>query len=187
MLVVRVKEKLASIGIDNSKKWIIFHAGVSEPKRQYPVELWVQTAKAVIAEKGYSVLFSGAHSEKQLCDELALQTGEGSQSLAGLFNLEEFIALIKLAPLLVSVNTGPVHIAAAVNTAVIVLYAQTNPQHAPWMVNHKVLEFEVPREERSKNEVIQFLYKEVYRQETLMPGKDQILLAIEELLNDNVL
>ncbi|MGH9159782.1 MAG: SDR family NAD(P)-dependent oxidoreductase, partial [Vicinamibacteraceae bacterium] len=48
------------------------------------------------------------------------------------------------APLLVSNNTGPVHLAAALGTPVVDLYALTNPQHTPWRVSSRVLFQDVP-------------------------------------------
>jgi ADP-heptose:LPS heptosyltransferase len=44
----------------------------------------------------------------------------------------------------VSNNTGPVHLAAALGTPVVDLYALTNPQHTPWLVPHRVLSRDVP-------------------------------------------
>src|SRR5205814_7161205 len=67
-----------------------------------------------------------------------------SMSLAGQITLGELAALLELAPLLIANNTGPVHVAAAVGTAVVDLYALTNPQHTPWMVPHRVLNHDVP-------------------------------------------
>ncbi|WP_254448472.1 glycosyltransferase family 9 protein [Spirosoma rhododendri] len=75
--------------------------------------------------------------------------------MAGQLDLPEFCGLIALAPLLISNNTGPVHIAAAVNTPVVVAYAKTNPQHTPWMVPSKVLYVEVARHLRSRNVLLQ--------------------------------
>jgi ADP-heptose:LPS heptosyltransferase len=43
------------------------------------------------------------------------------------------------ARVLISNNTGAVHVAAAVGTAVVDLYALTNPQHTPWQVPSRVL------------------------------------------------
>ena len=48
------------------------------------------------------------------------------------------------APLLIANNTGPVHMAAALGTPVVDLYALTNPQHTPWAVPHRVLSHDVP-------------------------------------------
>jgi ADP-heptose:LPS heptosyltransferase len=41
-------------------------------------------------------------------------------------------------------NSGPAHIAAALDTPVVVLYALTNPQHTPWQVASRVLNHDVP-------------------------------------------
>jgi lipopolysaccharide heptosyltransferase II len=177
-----VEKKLEDRCIDPRKPWLIFHAGVSEKKREYPAERWVEAAQKLIDVDGWQILFTGAASEKQKCDELANKTGLKSCSVAGLFPIHEFIMLIKMAPIVVSVNTGTVHIAAAVNTPVVVLYAQTNPQHTPWMVPNKVLEFEVDEANRSKNEVIQFLYKDVYKKPAPIPEANEIVDAVNQLL-----
>ncbi|HKT33550.1 MAG TPA: glycosyltransferase family 9 protein, partial [Nitrospira sp.] len=57
---------------------------------------------------------------------------------------EELAALIARAPLLISNNTSAVHLASAVSTPVVDLYALTNPQHTPWRVPCKVLFEDVP-------------------------------------------
>ena len=51
---------------------------------------------------------------------------------AGETDLPEIAALIVSAPVLVTMNTGPAHFAAALCTPVVDLYALTNLQHAPW-------------------------------------------------------
>lgn len=182
-----LSNKLKDCGIDPSQPWIIFHAGVSEKKREYPSSLWVEAAKKLIEEKGFQILFTGAKSEKSMCDTLATETGLKAFSIAGLFSLHEFISLIKQAPIVVSVNTGTVHIASAVNTPVVVLYAQTNPQHTPWKVPSRVLEYEVDVNNRSKNEVIQYLYKEVYNKPTPTPSPNEIVAAVAELLAETAI
>src|SRR5205085_708073 len=70
--------------------------------------------------------------------------GAGACSLAGRLGLPQLAATIELAPLLISNNTGPVHIAAALGTPVVDLYALTNPQHTPWQVPSRVLSHDVP-------------------------------------------
>jgi ADP-heptose:LPS heptosyltransferase len=67
-----------------------------------------------------------------------------SFSLVDQLNLAEMAALLALAPVLISNNTGPVHMAAALGTPTIDIYALTNPQHTPWAVPHRVLSHDVP-------------------------------------------
>ncbi|WP_299289778.1 glycosyltransferase family 9 protein [uncultured Mucilaginibacter sp.] len=151
------QKKLDKNSIDLQKPWLVLHPGVSELKRQYPTEKWIELGKCLVKDFGYQILLTGSAAEKQLTDEIQQGIGTNAFSIAGLFTLDEFICLIKEAPLLLSVNTGPVHIASATQTPVVVLYAQTNPQHTPWKTPNKVLFFEVPEALRSKNEVLKFV------------------------------
>jgi lipopolysaccharide heptosyltransferase II len=143
-----VYTKLRIAGADLHKPLIILHPEVSEVKRQYPMEEWINTVQRLSGD--YQVVITG----KKQADEIA-----GAVSLCGQLNLEELIVLIKHASLLLSVNTGTVHIAAATGTPVVVLYAMTNPQHTPWNVKNKVLYFDVPAHLCSKNEVVKYVRK----------------------------
>ena len=67
-----------------------------------------------------------------------------SVSLAGMLGLGELGALIGGARLLVCNNSGPAHLAAAIGTPSVVLYALTNPQHTPWRAPTRVLNRQVP-------------------------------------------
>lgn len=180
-----VLQKLAMNGVNPDEPWLILHAGVSETKRKYPPESWIAIAQEFIG-LGYQILFTGSAAEKELTDELQSAIGSGSYALGGVFSLGEFICLIKNAPLVVSVNTGAVHIAAAVNTPVVVLYAQTNPQHTPWKVPCKVLQCSIAEDMRSKNEVIRWVNKELYTLQVPIPSVDEVVSAANELLQQRL-
>jgi lipopolysaccharide heptosyltransferase II len=177
-----VSSKLTHKSIDINKPWLILHAGVSERKREYPIKKWAEVAKRLVADKGYQILLTGSETEKHFTDDLEKEIGERSFSVAGMLNLNEFICLVKHAPVVLSVNTGTVHIAAAVGTPVVVLYAQTNPQHTPWGAPHKVLPYPVPAYLRSKNEVIAYVNKTVYSVPAKLPDADDIINAVNSLL-----
>lgn len=179
----KVAQKLESSGAKPDRPWLILHPGVSEPKRQYPFKLWVETGHKIIDELNAQVLLTGSSSEKQLTYRLQQEIGEDSYSMAGLLDIEEFACLLQHAPLLVSVNTGTIHIGAAVGTPVVVLYSQTNPQHTPWKVPCRVLQFPVVGEAQSRNEVIQYVNRKLYSATIDMPSPDDIILAVKELLN----
>ncbi len=123
---------------------MILHPGVSEVKREYPEEKWIATGRLLNDRYGCQIIISGSGSEKNLCERIEKGIGNAF-SLAGLLSVEEFIALINRARIVISVNTGTVHIAAATQTPVVVLYALTNPQHTPWKVSSSVLYFSVKK------------------------------------------
>ncbi len=177
-----VMHKMQEAGIDPREPWIIMHPGVSEQKRTYPEVHWISAAKVLLRQKGMQILLTGTAAEKALTDRLQEQMGGQSFSVAGLFDLEAFMLLIRHSALIISVNTVAVHIAAATSTPLIVLYALSNPQHLPWKATGKVLLFDVAKELQSKNEVI------CYVQERLMyPGRstatpEEIILAACSIL-----
>ena len=121
-------------------------------------------------------------NEKHKLEEIKEGIGRNAFNTAGLFNLEEFITLIKWAPVVVSVNTSTIHIAAATGTPVIVLYALSNPQHSPWMARGKVLLYDVPDELRSRNQVVQYVHQHLHPQDIQMVMPEEILHAIKDVL-----
>ena len=175
-------KKLQHAGIDIKKPWVILHAGVSEKKREYPEALWIRTGKKFTANLKQQVLLTGSDSEKMITDKLEKEIGKGAFSLGGIFSLEEFIVLIHHAPLVISVNTGTIHIAAATSTPVIVLYALTNPQHLPWKVPGKVFLFDIPEKLRSRNQVLKYVHEHLIYPAVPMVSPDDILNAARELL-----
>lgn len=176
-----IENNLKLLGFDHTKKWLILHAGVSEPKRQFPIESWVETAKKLINE-GYQIILTGSRSEKILTDELQMKIGNGSYSTGGMFKLDELVTLISRASIMLSVNTGTVHIAAAVGTPVVVLYALTNPQHTPWKVPCEVLPYPVATSMHSKNEVIKYVNDAFYKKNISMPTTNNIVNAVNNVL-----
>jgi ADP-heptose:LPS heptosyltransferase len=57
--------------------------------------------------------------------------------------VSELAALLAQAALVIANNSFAAHLAAAVGTPVVDLYALTNPQHTPWAVPHRVLSRDV--------------------------------------------
>jgi ADP-heptose:LPS heptosyltransferase len=175
-------KKLAGLGVDVDKPWLIIHAGVSEVKRAFPLARWVETGSLLALNDGYQIILTGSKGEKELTDTLAQQIGHRAFSTGGLFNIAELVALIAHSLVMLTVNTGTVHIAAATNTPVVVLYALTNPQHTPWMVPNIVLPYQVDRGLHSKNEIIKYVNQYYYRDKIELPKAKDIVNAVEKLL-----
>ena len=127
-----------------SKPLVVVHPGASAASRRYPPEQFARAADLVIEETGAQAVFTGDVGEQELVRGVQAHMARASLSLVGRLELAELGALIEQADLLISNNTGPAHIAAAVGTPVVDLYALTNPQHTPWRVQSRVLFHDVP-------------------------------------------
>jgi lipopolysaccharide heptosyltransferase II len=132
-----------ALGLEDQGAWVVLHPGASAPSRRYPAEGFAAAGRK-LAASGCALVFTGSGAEIALVDGIRAAMGAPSYSLAGRLGLGELAALIGLAPLVITNNTGPAHIAAAVGTPVVDLYALTNPQHAPWGVESRVLSHDVP-------------------------------------------
>ena len=125
-------------------RYIVIHAGATAPSRRYAPERFALAARTLHDRLGVPVVFTGDGHERTLVDGIVAQSASSASNLAGMLSLGELAALIGDAGLLVSNNTGPVHIAAALGTPTVDVYALTNPQHTPWNVAHAVINRDVP-------------------------------------------
>jgi lipopolysaccharide heptosyltransferase II len=142
--VQRAGRCLAAAGADPARPYFVVHCGASAPSRRWPARRFGTAAEGIAARSGAQAVFTGSAGDIDCIAEAREAMTQPSISLAGRLGLGELAALIARADVLVANNTGPVHIAAAVGTPVVDLYALTNPQHTPWQVPARVLNRDVP-------------------------------------------
>ncbi|MFZ2448661.1 MAG: lipopolysaccharide heptosyltransferase I [Syntrophobacteraceae bacterium] len=91
-----------------------------------------------------SVIVGGA-SDARLADEMAAGSNGRAISLAGKTGLRELAAIISRARFFVSADTGPMHMAAALNVPVFAIFGPTNPvRTGPYGSIHTVIRKEMP-------------------------------------------
>ncbi|MBK1441562.1 glycosyltransferase family 9 protein [Parapedobacter sp. ISTM3] len=182
---IRAMAKLARIGVDTRQPFVIFHAGVSEPKRAFPVDRWMELTKRVLAaHPAKQIVFTGNSDERALTDCLSRASGPGTFSAGGLLDIAEFAAVIRQATLVVSVNTATIHLAAAFGRPLVVLYALTNPQHTPWRCPHTLFPYSITDKSlQSRNEVIRHVDRSLYQEKIDLPATEAISNAIDMVLN----
>jgi ADP-heptose:LPS heptosyltransferase len=117
----------------------VLHAGASAASRRYPIRHWLVLIGMLGTRLGYPMILTGDKRDREWLQPLAETWVGPTHSLIGKLNLGELGALICSASLLITGNTGPAHIAAALGTPLVDLYALTNPQHTPWRVAHRLL------------------------------------------------
>ncbi len=141
----RLATTLAGIGVDPDLPYIVLHSGATAASRIYPARAYAIAARMLLDEFEGQLLLTGTDAEASSVRALAQAIDRPrTHDLAGLLDLGQLGALLAGARVLIANNSGPVHIAAALGTPVVDLYALTNPQHTPWMVESRVLNRDVP-------------------------------------------
>jgi lipopolysaccharide heptosyltransferase II len=133
------RRHLTGAGIEPGQRWILLHPGASAPSRRYPAGRWIEVIRELHARRAGAMVVTGSGDELALIEQICQGCGVPVRSLAGQLDLGQLGAAIRLAAVVVSNNTGPAHMAAAIGTPLVDLYALTNPQHTPWMVEHRLL------------------------------------------------
>lgn len=132
---------LPSVELGLPARFLALHPGVTAPARAYPDERWVETVTA-LSEAGWPLAITGSASERQLTARLAAAASNAPVlDLAGVLDLPELAAVLATAAAVVVANTGPAHLAAAVGTPVVSLFAPVVPatRWAPYGVAVSVL------------------------------------------------
>jgi lipopolysaccharide heptosyltransferase II len=140
----QAEQLLAGIDLDRQRPWLILHPGASAASRRYPVDRFAAAARALVDEHGWQVVVIGGPDDAHLAERLMTSLAGRGVSVAGRLGVAALAALVSRATLFVGNNSGPAHLAAAVGTPAVVLYALTNPQHTPWGVPSRVLSHDVP-------------------------------------------
>lgn len=122
--------------IKNSEKPLIGIIPGAEygPAKRWLRERFAQTAIALHKKTGCEICVFGAKADRLICLEISslIRSGVGNsavvENLAGQTTLRELCAALKLCDVVISNDTGPMHIAAAVGTRVIAIFGSTSPE-----------------------------------------------------------
>lgn len=163
---------------------VVVHPGCSMPARTYPWELYARVVEILVERLGARVALTGAEDERELVGRIYARIRPELRAwvapLAGTLSFAGLCALIEQADLAITNNTGPMHIAAAVKTPVVALFALTNPpeQWGPWHVPHRQLYHDVS---------CRICYSRIcrYNLECLrLVAPEQVARAAEDLLSE---
>jgi len=126
-------------------RYVVVHPGASVPARAWAPERNAALV-AALADAGRGVVVTGAPSERELTARVAGPTRPEITDLGGATDLRGLAGVLAGADAVVVGNTGPAHLAAAVGTPVVSLFAPTVPpvRWRPWGVPHELLFRDVP-------------------------------------------
>jgi heptosyltransferase-2 len=149
-----MSQLLGNLSVKDTHRLVALHPWTSNPKKQWPMPRFreliqrLQTSSPRPFEKGRGsqvmVALIGGSDEQAKATDL-LRAGEsGALDLVGRLSLRQLAALFRRVRVLVSNDSGPVHLAAAVGTPTVALFGTTDPatsptRWGPWGQSHTVI------------------------------------------------
>ena len=101
------------------------------PAKRWPVERFIAAAREIQTRTNCHWLILGGKADVQTAETIASSIGNRQSTIgnfAGKTSLRELMALLKLSRVLLTNDTGPMHVAAALGTPVVVPFGSTSPE-----------------------------------------------------------
>lgn len=142
----RARARLAGLGIaQDGRPLVAMGPGAAHPTKRWPDEAWTALARRVAAT-GADVALLGGPADVETAQEIAERAGVSVASMVGILGLQETGAVIRRAEVLVSGDTGLMHMATGVGTPVVALFGPTVREFGffPYNADHStVVELEL--------------------------------------------
>ncbi len=135
----RAKAAWSEMGVAGQDTRIVLHVGAGTAAKRWPVEYWRRLVDRLGAEGNVAVALVGTSSDGQTARTI-LGNAKPPHAVdwTGRFRVDELAAVLQQADVLVGADSGPAHLAAAVQTPAIVLFSGTNSMQQ-WQPRGKVV------------------------------------------------
>jgi heptosyltransferase-2 len=131
----------ARFGVDPGKALLGLNPGAEYgPAKRWPEHCFVEAARRLTAQTDCHCWIFGGAGDVGVAERIAGAIGQGrAQSLAGKTSLRELCAAAKACGVVLTNDTGPMHVAAAVGTPVVVPFGSTAPELTGpgWPAGHR--------------------------------------------------
>lgn len=128
---------------------VAIHPGARWETKRWPPEKFAEIARTAVAEHGAGVVLLGSPSEASLTADVQRKIQhdrpESVRDLAGKTSLKQLAALLEIADVVVSNDSGPMHLAAELGTPVVGIFTCTDPiRSGPPGTQHALISTNVP-------------------------------------------
>ncbi len=100
------------------------------PAKRWPLKNYADLARQLIG-KGNQVWLFGSAKDRQACEEILDAASDGVVDLSGKTSLEDAVDLIAATELVVTNDSGLMHIAAATGRNLVAIYGSSSPAYTP--------------------------------------------------------
>lgn len=117
------------VRIDDYAVLHLFPGGAMDIQRRWSNECWLELAKELHRQYGVKILFSGGLVDREEAQEISdalMDKDVPAENIAGQYSLQDMASILQYAKLVVSVNTGIMHYAAAVGVPLVAIHGATS-------------------------------------------------------------
>lgn len=126
-----INEAVAKFALDRNKNILAICPGAEYgPAKRWPAAYYAEIANQHL-RKGWDVWLFGGAKDQLIAAEIQKKTANGCKDLIGKTNLGEAVDLLSLANLVITNDSGLMHIAAALDRPIIAIYGSSSPQFTP--------------------------------------------------------
>lgn len=126
-----VRHLLDDAGVPPTATLIALHPWTSDPAKQWPLPLMAELIEALAADETRGLLLIGGPEEEERARHFVAGVHAPVVSFTGRLSLRQLAALLQHCRVLVSNDSGPVHVAAAVGTPTVTLFTGQRPAATP--------------------------------------------------------
>jgi len=123
-----LENKLNKLGVGSKDKLVVLNTGGNWDLKRWSKESFAQLAKRLNQDFGITIVFSGANQDRDYCQSIADAVKIKAVNLAGETSVGESLALYKRAEIVISGDSGPLHLAHSVGADVIGIFGPTRPE-----------------------------------------------------------
>ncbi len=124
---------LSDAGLREDERLIVLHAGAGALVKHWEPERWALVADRLARQADARIALTGGEAEMQLTHAIAQQMQEQPIMLAGETRIGTLAAVLERAALVLGPDSGPLHLAAAVNSPTVALFGPADPaEFRPW-------------------------------------------------------
>ena len=124
----KIKEMFRSYNIKNSDTVVVLNPGANFEKKRWKKENFAEVGKELIKTYDAKIFIIGGKKERELTKEVKeLINHKNVVDLGGKTNLRELAALLEKTDLMITNDTGPMHLASAMGCPVVAIFGPGNP------------------------------------------------------------
>jgi heptosyltransferase I len=111
--------------------------------KNWPPERFVETGRALRVRANATIYLVGSPEDAPVCAKIAMEIGDGVVNVCGKTSLVELGSLLQEMDLVITVDSGPMHMAAAAGRPVLAVFGATDPKRTgPYGERHRVVAVE---------------------------------------------